>query len=703
MSFGSRGFISLLLNALITVRCFLSAFGHDTTCSREAHHLTLESHARQPPIKEHPMTSSMIISCAYTQRRALLLVLQLLLCAAQAHATPDPLTQRQRAMTQVWGQELARWPLYCLSRARASHDPRAGCGDPVRATQARWALLRQRRITGHGGLRLDPQGQERLQPKRWWPMPAPSGADDLDARLEERAWRLALTYESLMSTGDAGWLTPLWSEMASLTSEVNIRCSDAKRSSVPCLSALFWVSVISSTPWTEASPKLFPTLLGVKSESDLERQASWGQHWAQLQAWVKGLTIALLPTVKADASVQHNAAVLLLASVSLDEPTLKEWVSYWRAQGGAFTTERLAAEPSAVAFLLGHALARVATRLGALDLGEVAHQQLKRGVSAYLNAPRDLPLRSQLAMAGLWALSALWEHPHLQPSTGALSGGFGLSYAPRIWQIPDRSHPLRPLPPQGVLSQGLFSKIRVRDHGARRGMYFVRPGNVEVLESELDLDHLELLQVAYTRDFMLSYALTPHHKRALIVGLGGGGMLHALKRYDPTLTLEVVEIDPVVVQLAREHFGVDQTGAELITRDGFEQLRDPKSGRYDVIYMDAFLQPSDETDSTGAPLRLKTVQFLQEVRERLTRQGVLMINLNEHPKVAQDIRSIQAAFESTLVWRVPNTGNLIVAGFNGAPSSVKALYQRATEREALLNGPLRLAPILTRALQAEGI
>ena len=180
-------------------------------------------------------------------------------------------------------------------------------------------------------------------------------------------------------------------------------------------------------------------------------------------------------------------------------------------------------------------------------------------------------------------------------------------------------------------------------------------------------------------------------------------MLHALKRYDPALSLEVVEIDPVVVQLARERFAVESTGAQLITRDGFEQLRDPKSGQYDVIYMDAFLQPSDETDSTGAPLRLKTVAFLKEVRARLTRQGVLMINLNEHPQVAQDIRSIQGAFESTLVWRVPQTGNLIVVAFNGAPHSAKVMYQRAQAQEERLNGPVRLAPILTRALRAEGI
>jgi spermidine synthase len=235
-------------------------------------------------------------------------------------------------------------------------------------------------------------------------------------------------------------------------------------------------------------------------------------------------------------------------------------------------------------------------------------------------------------------------------------------------------------------------------------MYFVRPNGLEVLESEVDLSHPDLLQVAYTQDFMVAYALVPQLKRALIVGLGGGGMLHALNRYDPQLSLDVVEIDPMVVQLARDYFGVDSTHARVITRDGFEQLRDPQVGQYDVIYMDAFLQPSGETDSTGAPLRLKTIAFLREVRERLNPEGALIINLNEHPQLRRDVRSLQEAFPALLLWRVPQTGNLIAVGFNSAERpSTRLLFERALRAEAQLNSPVRLTTILRRALSAEGL
>lgn len=627
------------------------------------------------------------------------------LISPMLYAQGDPFSTRTRAMTKAWSQELARFPLSCLYQARTLKDPRQGCHSATLVTQARWALLRQRRITGHGGLKLGPKGQELLKPSQWWSQPSFKEGDDREAYLHEQAWRLAFIYESLMSTGEAGWLIPLWKEMATISNEVSQYCIGTQLATTSCIHALYWLSQIAHTPWEEGSASIFPQTQNLVNQSEIENRQAWILHWQQLRAWILGRTGELLPQVEVTQSASHNALIILLASSILDQASLTEWVHYWRTLPKVLSPEPVTSQTTGeLAFLQGQAFAQLATRLGDRTLAEEAQQQLRHGVSVYLKTRNPID-RVQLSLTGLWALSSLWTQPHLNTIDGTETGGFGLSYPPRLWKFRAHQPPLKyaDLSDTGVLKQGMFSKIRVRADAQRRGMYFVRPGGIEVLESEVDFDHPELLQVAYTSDFLVSYALTPKHQRALIVGLGGGGMLHALKQYDPTLDLDVVEIDPVVVQLAQEYFAVDQTGAHLITRDGFEQLRDPKSGQYDVIYMDAFLQPSDETDSTGAPLRLKTVAFLKEVRARLTQQGVLMINLNEHPQISQDIRSIQAAFESVLLWRVPNTGNLIIAAFNGMPSSSKVFYQRAQKIEKTQLSPLRLAPILTRALQSEGI
>ena len=45
-----------------------------------------------------------------------------------------------------------------------------------------------------------------------------------------------------------------------------------------------------------------------------------------------------------------------------------------------------------------------------------------------------------------------------------------------------------------------------------------------------------------------------------------------------------------------------------------------KNDKYYVIYMDAFLKPSTDTDSTGAisPLRLKTLAFYDVIKVHIT-------------------------------------------------------------------------------------
>ena len=58
-----------------------------------------------------------------------------------------------------------------------------------------------------------------------------------------------------------------------------------------------------------------------------------------------------------------------------------------------------------------------------------------------------------------------------------------------------------------------------------------------------------------------------------------------------------------------------QKNTKIITEDAFKYFKDNKT-RYDVIYMDAFLKPSEGTDATGQPLRLKTTEFYKGLPRR---------------------------------------------------------------------------------------
>ena len=180
--------------------------------------------------------------------------------------------------------------------------------------------------------------------------------------------------------------------------------------------------------------------------------------------------------------------------------------------------------------------------------------------------------------------------------------------------------------------QSEYSHILVRRQGNLRSMNFVRDNGVEQVQSVLNLKQPYELVTQYSRLMFASYFFMPQQKQVLIVGLGGGAMVHFYEHYDPDVKVDAVEIDEKVVQLAEKYFDVrTRKNTNIITEDAFKYFKSNKT-RYDVIYMDAFLKPSEETDATGQPLRLKTVEFYKGLREQLTPEGIVVINLNIHPR-----------------------------------------------------------------------
>jgi spermidine synthase len=205
-----------------------------------------------------------------------------------------------------------------------------------------------------------------------------------------------------------------------------------------------------------------------------------------------------------------------------------------------------------------------------------------------------------------------------------------------------------------------FSHLLVKRQGSVRTLIFVRDNGDEVEESMVNVKKPYDMLVPYVRFMFTSYLFQPKPQRVLIVGLGGGAMVHFLRHYEPELTVDVVEIDPAVVSVADKYFDVRSGGKiDIITDDGRKYL-ETTDKRYDVIYLDAFLKPAAETDSTGMPLAMKTTKFYKGIQKKLTPEGLVVFNLNRQPATEADIRTIRGAFGQAYVFRM-QTDNLVVA------------------------------------------
>ena len=212
-----------------------------------------------------------------------------------------------------------------------------------------------------------------------------------------------------------------------------------------------------------------------------------------------------------------------------------------------------------------------------------------------------------------------------------------------------------------------YSHIRIRRRGPIRSMIFVRDNGQEVLETQMDVRRPAELKFEYLRYLFASYLFQPEPKRVLIVGLGGGSMVHYLQQTDPAVKIDAIEIDPLVVKLAADMFGTKPNeNVNIVTADGFKFIADAEDGSYDVIYMDAFLKPSADTDETGAPLALRTQQFYKQLQQKLKPGGVVAFNLNPHQQLEADLRDLREAFPQLYVFPMAQFNGVVAIGTTDA-------------------------------------
>jgi spermidine synthase len=239
-----------------------------------------------------------------------------------------------------------------------------------------------------------------------------------------------------------------------------------------------------------------------------------------------------------------------------------------------------------------------------------------------------------------------------------------------------------------------YSHILIRRQGSMRSMNFVRDNGDEQIQSLLNMKRPYELITHYSRLMFASYFFMPKQKRVLIVGLGGGAMVHFYEHYDPEVKVDAVEIDAKVVQLADKYFDVrSRNNTKIITDDAFLYFKSNKT-LYDVIYMDAFLKPSEQTDATGHPLNLKTIEFYKGLREHLTAEGVVVINLNIHKGVNDDLATIRSVYAQVYTFKASTPNRIVVGTYDKARLTSTALHEKAKGLDHRFNATFTFQSLL---------
>lgn len=160
-----------------------------------------------------------------------------------------------------------------------------------------------------------------------------------------------------------------------------------------------------------------------------------------------------------------------------------------------------------------------------------------------------------------------------------------------------------------------YHRIRVEEDQEARYLYFDR-----TLQSAMNLDDPTALRLLYSRYTSLGFTFRPDAKKALIIGLGGGSIPKKYNKEFPSMEIDVAEIDPEVIQVAKKYFSFKEgKNLRVHAQDGRLFLtRTPQ--RYDLVLLDAYY-----TDAI--PFHLTTREFFQLAERKLTPNGIVVANI----------------------------------------------------------------------------
>ncbi|MEO8991693.1 MAG: polyamine aminopropyltransferase [Nitrosospira sp.] len=183
-------------------------------------------------------------------------------------------------------------------------------------------------------------------------------------------------------------------------------------------------------------------------------------------------------------------------------------------------------------------------------------------------------------------------------------------------------------------------------------------------------NHLEL---TYTRCMMGFALFHPRPENVLMIGLGGGSLAKFVYHRLPQVQTTVIEINPQIVAMAREHFFVpaDDDRLQVVIAEGGEFVAShPDSA--DIIMVDGF------DDGRQVP-SLCSQGFYDHALEALNSNGVLVVNLLSRDRAVHDyLHRIEDSFGGRVATLLAEPfGNLIVFAFE------QSLGKAAWERENL--------------------
>jgi len=210
----------------------------------------------------------------------------------------------------------------------------------------------------------------------------------------------------------------------------------------------------------------------------------------------------------------------------------------------------------------------------------------------------------------------------------------------------------------------LYHHVAVRQLGSIRYLHFDNS-----YQSGINLKNPLEMVFEYTSYLHLGLIPKPDPQSVLFIGLGGGSApTRFLNDYPSIKQLDAVEIDPEVIRVAYQYFQLPRSprlkttaqDGRLFIREKVKAIAAGKSRPYDMVVLDAY-------NSDAIPYHLTTLEFLDQVKQVLSPDGVVISNVIGSVSGAQS--RFFRAFTRTLNEVFPQVYLFPINGWSGGEDS----------------------------------
>src|SRR5882724_3990142 len=185
----------------------------------------------------------------------------------------------------------------------------------------------------------------------------------------------------------------------------------------------------------------------------------------------------------------------------------------------------------------------------------------------------------------------------------------------------------------------------------------------DAMESRMSVANPLQGHFEYTEYFHMAWLWNTQLTSVVMIGLGGGSTQRAFESYYPNVKIETAEIDPLVVQVARQFFDFRESDRQKVqVSDGRVFLR-RNTAKRDLIILDAYVQGRY---GSAIPQHLATKEFFELVRDRLTTNGIVAYNvigsLNDwHAEIVGAIyHTLKTVFPQVYVFPARSSRNIVL-------------------------------------------